>query len=87
VTVDEAFFFGLSPKRGRVELGYWIAPEHRGRGYATGTTELPGEYAFTERRLNTVVARVLASDDGSRFDGEYHDADRYDLLAAEWDAD
>jgi len=104
--VGEAFLFDLSPQRGRVELGYWIAPESQGRGYATGTADLLVEYAFAERRLNKVVARVLAFNDGSRrvlekvgfehagrlredfyFDGQYHDADLYDLLAAEWRGD
>jgi RimJ/RimL family protein N-acetyltransferase len=101
--VGEGFLFDLDPQRGRVELGYWIAPEAQGRGYATETAELLVEYALTERRLNKVVARVLAFNDASRHvletvgferagrlreefyvDGEYHDADLYDLLADEW---
>jgi len=102
--VGEGFLFDLDSQRGRVELGYWVAPDAQGQGYATETAELLVEYAFTERRLNKVVARVLAFNDGSRrvletvgfehagrfredfyFDGEYHDADLYDLLAAKWD--
>lgn len=102
--VGEGFLFDLDPQRGRAELGYWVAPEAQGQGYATETAELLVEYAFAERRLNTVVARVLAFNDASRrvletvgfehagrfredfyFDGQYHDADLYDLLAEEWD--
>jgi len=101
--VGEGFLFDLDSQRGRVELGYWVAPDAQGQGYATETAELLVEYAFAERRLNKVVARVLAFNDGSRqvletvgfehvgrfredfyVDGEYHDADLYDLLAAEW---
>jgi RimJ/RimL family protein N-acetyltransferase len=101
--VGEGFLFDLDPQRGRVEIGYWITPGAQGNGYATETAELLVEYAFAERRLNKVVARVLAFNDASRrvlegvgfehagrfredfyFDGEYVDADLYDLLAAEW---
>lgn len=102
--VGEGFLFDLDPQRGRVELGYWVAPEAQGNGHATATADLLVQYAFEERRLNKVVARVLAFNDASRrvletvgfehagrfredfyFDGEYVDADLYDLLAAEWD--
>jgi len=102
--VGEGFLFDLDPQRGRVELGYWVAPEAQGRGYATETAALLVEHAFAECRLNKVVARVLAGNDASRrvleglgfqhagrfrqdfyFDGEYVDADLYDLLADEWD--
>jgi len=102
--VGEGFLFDFDPQRGRVELGYWIAPDAQGNGYATATAELLVQYAIEERRLNKVVARVLAFNDASRsvletvgfehagrfredfyFDGEYVDADLYDLLAAEWD--
>jgi RimJ/RimL family protein N-acetyltransferase len=64
--VGEGFLFDLDPQRDRVELGYWIAPDAQGQGYATETAELLVEYAFAERRLNRVVARVLAFNDGSR---------------------
>jgi RimJ/RimL family protein N-acetyltransferase len=104
--VGEGFLFDLDAQRGRVELGYWIAPEAQGNGYATATARRLVEYAFAERRLNKVVARVLAFNDASRrvieglgfehvgrfredfyVDGEYVDADCYDLLAAEWRSD
>ena len=64
--VGEAFLFDLDAHRGRVEIGYWIAPEAQGNGYATEAAALLVEYAVAERRLNKVVARVLAFNDGSR---------------------
>jgi len=64
--VGEGFLFDLDSQRGRVELGYWVAPEAQGQGYATEIAALLVEYAFVERRLNKVVARVLAGNDASR---------------------
>ncbi|WP_436908361.1 GNAT family N-acetyltransferase [Halosimplex marinum] len=64
--VGEAFLFDLEPQRGSVEIGYWIAPDHQGNGYATAAAELLVDYCFTERRLHKVNARVLAFNDGSR---------------------
>jgi len=64
--VGEGFLFDLDAQRGRVELGYWIAPDRQGNGYATETAERLVEYAVAERRLNKVLARVLAFNDASR---------------------
>ncbi|QLH76477.1 GNAT family N-acetyltransferase [Halosimplex rubrum] len=64
--VGEAFLFELNEQRGTVEIGYWIAPEHQGNGYATAAAELVVDYCFTERRLHKVNARVLTFNDGSR---------------------
>lgn len=47
------------PEDGVVELGYAIAPEHRGRGVATAATlELLRE-AFAARRVTAVTAQTL----------------------------
>ncbi|WP_436925321.1 GNAT family N-acetyltransferase [Halosimplex amylolyticum] len=64
--VGEAFCFDLYEQRGSVEIGYWIAPDHQGNGYATAAAERLVEYCFAERRLHKVDARVLAFNDGSR---------------------
>ena len=64
--VGEVFLFDLYEQRGSVELGYWIAPEHQGNGYATAAAALAVDYCVTERRLHKVNARVLAFNDGSR---------------------
>jgi len=64
--VGEAFCFDLKEQRGSVEIGYWIAPDQQGNGYATAAAALLVDYCFTERRLHKVNARVLAFNDGSR---------------------
>ena len=51
---------------GCAELGYWIAPEYHGRGYATAASRLLVGYAFDERRLHKVVARAYEFNDASR---------------------
>jgi RimJ/RimL family protein N-acetyltransferase len=65
VPVGEAFLFDLHEQRGSVELGYWIAPEYQGNGYATEAARLLVGYAIEQRRLHKVNARVLAFNDGS----------------------
>lgn len=50
---------------GTTELGYMIAPEYWGNGYATEAAELLCGYAFEERRLNKVYADVYATNPAS----------------------
>jgi [ribosomal protein S5]-alanine N-acetyltransferase len=42
------------------ELGYWIAPERRGRGYATEAARAMCEVGFHTLRLHRVEARAFA---------------------------
>lgn len=55
----------LNKERGNVEVGYWIAPDHHGNGYATEATELLVTYAFEHRRLHKVSAEVYEFNDAS----------------------
>ncbi|WP_123532832.1 GNAT family N-acetyltransferase [Halosimplex salinum] len=57
VDVDEQF--------GNAEVGYFFAPEAWGNGYATAAVERVVEYAFAERRLHRVHARVFEFNEGS----------------------
>lgn len=50
---------------GTVEVGYLFDPDAWGNGYATAAVETVVEYAFTERRLHKVYARVFAFNRGS----------------------
>ena len=50
---------------GVAEIGYLLAPEAWGEGYATDAVGLLCEYAFDERRLNEVVAAVYATNPAS----------------------
>lgn len=43
------------------DIGYWLAKEHRGRGYATESIRMIMHLAFSELRLNKVIARTGAS--------------------------
>jgi RimJ/RimL family protein N-acetyltransferase len=50
---------------GVAELGYWIAPDEWGNGYATDAARTLTEYAFEQRRLHRVQARVVSFNDAS----------------------
>lgn len=50
---------------GVAELGYMVAREHWGNGYATEAAELLCTHAFRERRLHRVQATVFAHNDAS----------------------
>ncbi|MFC4408128.1 GNAT family N-acetyltransferase, partial [Haloarchaeobius iranensis] len=47
------------------EIAISIAPEHWGNGYATEASELIVDYAFTERNLHRLQARVIEPNDAS----------------------
>ncbi|RBI59526.1 GNAT family N-acetyltransferase [halophilic archaeon] len=53
-------------KRRAANLGFLIAPEHQGNGYATETAELLVEYGFTDLLLHRLEAKALAPNSGSR---------------------
>jgi RimJ/RimL family protein N-acetyltransferase len=48
------------------DLGIWIAPPYWGEGYGTAASELIVDYAFTERNLHRVEARVIETNTASR---------------------
>lgn len=60
------WLFGIDDGAGRAELGYWVVPDEQGNGYATEAAELGLRYAFDERRLHKVAARVLEGNAPSR---------------------
>ena len=51
---------------GAAEVGYMIAPAEWGNGYATDAVETVCRYAFEERRLNKVYAKVYETNPASR---------------------
>lgn len=60
---------GLKPPNevwGTAEVGYLIAPEHWGNGYATDAVTTVCGYAFEEQRLNKVYATVFVTNPASR---------------------
>lgn len=65
VPVGFAWLFQVDDVAGRAEVGYWIVESERGNGYATEATELLAEYAFVDRGLRKLAARVFEGNDAS----------------------
>jgi len=59
-------FHDISDDGRTAELGYWIAPERQGRGYATAAVQLLLEYGFEQRGFHRVEARVFERNEPSR---------------------
>ena len=60
---------GLSPRPDEAdaaELGYWLASEYRQQGYGREAAGLVTNYAFQQRGLHRVSARVFAFNDASQ---------------------
>ena len=47
------------------ELGYWLAPEHHGQGYGSDAAGRMVEYAFEDRNLRRVGARLGSFNEAS----------------------
>ncbi|MCT9097113.1 GNAT family N-acetyltransferase [Haloarchaeobius sp. HME9146] len=56
---------GLDEHHGHAEVGYWVAPYHQRNGYGTDALRAATDYAFTERRLRTVMAKVFEFNEAS----------------------
>lgn len=56
----------VDPNWGVAELGYFVDPAAAGNGYATEGVALMLDYAFDHRRLEKLVAYILAGNPGSR---------------------
>lgn len=59
----------LTPDEGlddSAELGYWIAADHREKGYGTEAVELVTEYGLRQRGFHRVSARVFEFNEPSK---------------------
>ncbi|WP_226022417.1 GNAT family N-acetyltransferase [Halomicrobium salinisoli] len=63
--VGFAWAFDVNDVAGNGEIGYWIAAEERGQGYATEAVDLLCEWAFLDRQLEKLLARVFDGNDAS----------------------
>lgn len=63
--VGFAWAFNVDDVTGHAEIGYWICADARGQGYATETVDLLAEWAFHDRQLHRLQARVFAGNDAS----------------------
>ncbi len=50
---------GIQQRYGTGTLGYWIAPDEWGQGYATAAVERMVTYGFKQRRLHRITADVF----------------------------
>lgn len=64
--VGSIALFRVQPESGRGYLGAWVDPAYHGEGYGTEMTETMIDYAFDERRLHTLAAGALATNERSR---------------------
>jgi RimJ/RimL family protein N-acetyltransferase len=64
--VGACWIFHLDRVNARAEVGYWVAPDAQGNGYATAAVELVQAYVTDEQRLRRLVARVIEGNDASR---------------------
>lgn len=51
---------------GSAEIGISLAPAYWNEGYGTEASRLLTDYAFTERRIHRLLARVLDPNEGSK---------------------
>lgn len=66
---DPAGTVGLTPKGSEThgaELGYWMHPDYRERGYCGEAVELLTDYGFTQRGFHRISARVFGFNDASQ---------------------
>ncbi|MEM7140037.1 MAG: GNAT family protein [Actinomycetota bacterium] len=72
---------------GRVEMGYWVLPSHRGRGIAGEALSLASEWALTNWPINRVTLYIepwnvgsirTAERAGFQAEGTLHDWEAYD---------
>lgn len=74
----------VTDRIGTAEVGYWLTPDAWGNGYTTDAVRALAEYAFEERRLHRVYAKVLAGNDGSQRVLEKAGFEREGVLRDHW---
>jgi len=66
VSLTESQYGPDETSRGRsAELAYWFAPEHHGQGYGSDAADRIVRYAFEDRNLRRLSARVGGFNDAS----------------------
>lgn len=63
--VGYVMLFYVDEEASHGEIGYWIAPDEQGNGYASEAAELCLKHAFDDRGLHKVFARVFVNNDAS----------------------
>ena len=65
VLVGDVALFKIQDRTRGGEIAITVLPDHWGNGYATEASELLVDYAFYERNLHRVQARVIEPNDAS----------------------
>ena len=61
----EVGLVNVDPQAGTAEIGWWVGPEHRGRGLASTAAGLVAAWAVDELNVETVVARCNPANAGA----------------------
>ena len=56
----------IDERRGWANLGYWVHPDHWGKGYATEAASLAVAHGFEELALHRVSATIVADNEASK---------------------
>lgn len=56
----------IDDRRGWANLGYWIHPDHQGKGYATEAVRRLVSHGFEELALHRISATIVAHNDASK---------------------
>ena len=56
----------IDERRGWANLGYWVHPDHWGKGYATEAASFAVTHGFEELALHRVSATIVADNDASK---------------------
>lgn len=59
------FLMGIDDVADRGEVGYWILPERQGEGFGREALDLALRWAFEDRNLHRVMARVFEGNEPS----------------------
>jgi RimJ/RimL family protein N-acetyltransferase len=64
--VGDVLLAPIDERRGWANLGYWVHPDHWGKGYATEAASLAVTHGFEELALHRVSATIVADNEASK---------------------
>ena len=65
-SVGDVSLAPIDERRGWANLGYWVHPDHWGKGYATEAASLAVTHGFEELALHRVSATIVADNEASK---------------------
>ena len=84
--VDLKTLVGTTSLNGADEIGFWVAEQHRGKGFATFGVKMTVQFAFNNRRLPRVTAQApnAAARRVIEKNGFTPSGDRFELTRERW---